>query len=135
MTYRIVITGSRTWTDKGRLWDCLDDAVYQSGYELRDVILVHGACPRGADAMADEWAQEYAIKAEPHPADWREHGRRAGFLRNAHMVGLGADLCLAFINPCTDRRCHQPGTHGTHGATHCANAAERAGIPTRKYTP
>lgn len=136
MTYRILVTGSRTWTDRGRLWDQLDDAVYQSGYELRDVVIVHGDCPQGTDAMADEWAREYAIKAERHPADWRLLGKAAGFRRNAEMVALGADLCLAFIDDCTKPDCpfqHSLGAHGSHGATHCADLAEKAGIPTQRY--
>ena len=36
-------------------------------------------------------------RIEAHPADWRLRGRAAGQLRNAKMIALGADGCVAFL--------------------------------------
>lgn len=119
MTYRILVTGSRDWTDQGIVHISLAVAVYENV----PAVVVHGACPTGADAQAGWWARRYAhlgITEEAHPADWRINGKRAGFIRNAHMVNLGADLCLAFIRD------------GSRGASHTAGLAEVAGIPTRR---
>lgn len=118
MTYRVLVTGSRAWRGHGIIHAALD--------ELRtahpDMALVHGACAQGADAIADRWALMHGVTTERHPAEWRRYGRSAGFRRNAEMVTLGADVCLAFIRA------------GSSGATHTADLAEAAGIETRRWT-
>lgn len=117
---RILITGSRTWTDWAFINRRLDQAWAALGGDPQTV-LVSGNCPRGADAMAEEWAELRGIQVERHPADWNKYGKRAGFMRNAEMVDLGADICIAFIK---DK---------SKGATMCASLAEKAGIDTRRY--
>ncbi len=73
-------------------------------------------------------------QVERHPADWRKHGKAAGFRRNAEMVALGSDVCLAFLRPCSKPSCpEEPKPHGSHGTKHCAGLAAEAGIPVRWY--
>jgi hypothetical protein len=50
------------------------------------------------------------------------------------MVNLGADAALAFIGPCTSTRCRRTEPHPSHGASGCAALAEKASIPTRRFT-
>ena len=126
---RVLVTGSRDWTEPQAVADALRGVV--SGLASQDVTVVHGACPTGADAHADRAARVFGMNVERHPAD-RSQGRAAGPRRNAAMVAQGADICLAFIGPCTSPRCRRPGPHDSHGATGCADLAERAGIPTRR---
>lgn len=109
---RVLVTGSRTWSDTTvirealeRIWD-------------PDTILVTGACPQGADLLAEQCWTRWGGQVERHPADWGRHGRAAGFRRNQQMIDTQPDQCLAFI------RGH------SRGATHCTRAAHRAGIPT-----
>lgn len=134
---RILVTGSRDWTDASAVVAALDEAASLGD----EVVVVHGDCPTGADRIAAEWVQaqhdqpfDPRIGEEPHPADW-SLGRKAGPERNAAMVARGADLCLAFIGNCTSPRCNRPRPHDSHGATGCANLAERADIPTRRFRP
>lgn len=114
---RVLVTGSRDWVDIELIRDELEKLATPNSF----ITVIHGACPRGADAIADIWAQQRAFINERHPADWSAHGKAAGFKRNAEMVNLGADVCLAFIR------------NGSKGATHTADLAEKAGIPVRRF--
>lgn len=128
--YRLLVTGSREWTDLvalgNELWKVWSDEVMRCpGWNL---VVVHGACPSGADLFASQWAKHMhktylSVREEPHPADWETHGKKAGFIRNAEMVDLGADQCLAFYHPGAANR----GTHDT------AMRAKAWGIPVRAY--
>lgn len=116
--YRILVTGSRDWDDEQEL---RLELIHAAVPHLPAVVIVHGACPAGADAMAAEWARDYEVTTEPHPADWTGYGKSAGFIRNAEMVTAGADVCLAFIK------------NRSKGASHCSDTAGKAGIPVRRY--
>jgi hypothetical protein len=62
----------------------------------KDIVIVHGDCPTGADAMIDWIAQYWNMTVEKHLAAWDIYGKKAGFVRNKRMVSLGAYICLAF---------------------------------------
>ncbi|MFG2001728.1 SLOG family protein [Spirillospora sp. NPDC048911] len=118
---RILVTGSRGWPDACVVADALDDLI--GATSDAEVVVVHGDCPSGADRFAAEYCESTAeffehagktLAVEPHPADWKQHRKTAGFRRNAEMVRLGADVCLAFIGPCTKPGC--------------------AGIPVQRFT-
>lgn len=119
---RILVTGSRTWDDRNAIHDALTTSarlhLIRHPEVRNQVTVVHGGA-RGADRIAAEWTwNRLGTTAEEHRADWALHGRSAGHRRNADMVKLGADLCLAFIRD------------ASRGATGCADLAEAAGIPT-----
>lgn len=119
--YRILVTGSRDWADYDMVRNALTTALYQNV----PAVIIHGACHTGADAIASWWVRRYrfiGLTEETHPADWKLHSRSAGPRRNKAMVDLGADICLAFIR------------NGSRGATGCADLAEAAGIPVRRWT-
>src|SRR4051812_23315368 len=116
--FRVLVTGSRTWTDTAVINTALIALGVRHGPAL---VVVHGACPRGADAIADAWCQRTGTPVERHPADWST-GRAAGHRRNAAMVATHPDLCVAFIR------------NASPGATGCAALAQTAGIPTIRHT-
>jgi hypothetical protein len=122
---RILVTGSRTWEATAVIEAALDILLKEVEAIGDHLTVVHGACPNGADEIADRWVRKnrdwWPIHAERHPANWRDEGKAAGFKRNERMVKAGADLCLAFIRG------------RSNGATHCANLAEREGITVRRF--
>ncbi|HCB02786.1 MAG TPA: hypothetical protein DEQ43_00710 [Nocardioides bacterium] len=139
---RILVTGSRSWTDRKTLSWALTQTCIDHGWMVEpdeygntvprgDVVVVHGGA-QGADTMADDWAAGSIVRTEIHFADWRRHGRRAGPMRNRAMVEAGADVCLAFLLPCSRPDCERSAAHWSHGASHCASLAEKAGIPVRR---
>lgn len=102
--------------------------------EHPDAVLVHGDNPRGDRDAAGIW-RGLGGQVEAWPADWdhcgpdcrhtpprtstgRSYCPYAGYRRNTAMVESSPDLVLAFIHK------------ASKGATHCAQSAEDAGIPT-----
>ena len=119
---RILITGSRRWTDAATIKRALLDAIWDLGAPPRNITVVHGDCHLGgADILAAEIAEGVGMTVEPHPAERGPRGEVLGPKRNAHMVSLGADLCLAFPDP------------KSRGTFDCMKKAENAGIPVRNY--
>lgn len=136
---RILVTGSREWTDAQKVRDHL--LLYSGG---RGTVLVHGDNRRGADRIAAGIAAEWPWVLEPHPANWigpcrdtcRPGHRRtrwrdgveycpaAGNYRNQDMVDLGADVCIAFFS----------GGAVNRGTTDCASRAHKAGIRVIRVT-
>ena len=113
------MTGSRDWDDEAAVRTALIEVT--AGRPGPHVV-VHGACPTGGDAIADRIAAELGLTVERHPARWRRYGRSAGYRRNAEMVALGAEVCLAFIRD------------SSPGASMTARLADEARIPVRRIT-
>lgn len=118
-TFRILVTGSRAWP-AGRaqvVVRLLAGQVAKAAALGLAAVVVHGACPSGADAIAASWAAQNGVACEAWPADWGRLGRAAGPIRNQAMVEAGADVCLAFP------------AAGSRGTTDCVRRASAAGIP------
>lgn len=136
MTVRILVTVSRTWSE----WPTMREALATIRARHPEAVLVHGDAPKGDRDAAGIW-RGLGGKVEAWPADWancapdcrhgevvrqifgvrKTHCPYAGYRRNLAMVESAPSLVLAFINK------------NSKGASHCAQAAEDAGIPTLRY--
>jgi hypothetical protein len=128
VTTRIIVCGSRDWDDVETL-ELELARVFPNWEDKPDdylaFVMVHGACPTGADALANRWAEQTNphLIIERHPADWKTHGKSAGPKRNEHMASLGAKCCLAFWDG------------ESRGTADMIKRCINHGIPVRIYPP
>jgi hypothetical protein len=82
--------------------------------------IISGAAP-GVDTVAIDWAITNWCSLDEYPANWKRHGRRAGFIRNKQMLDEGKpDLVIAF-----------PGGNGT---ANMVRISKEAGVPVREIS-
>jgi len=105
---RILVCGGRDFTNVDLLYETLDKF-------LGPIELLISGGSRGADSLAEMWADERHIPVERYEADWNAQGKSAGPLRNERMLVEGKpDVVFAF-----------PGGRGTADMT---ARARRAGV-------
>ncbi len=78
-------------------------------------IIITGGCVRGADYLAQAWAEASGVHCAIVKAQWEKYGKSAGVRRNLAMLWLKPDLVVAF-----------PGGRGT---AHMLKSAQDAGVP------
>lgn len=122
---KVLVTGSREWTS--------EEIIRRELSALpKGTIIVHGACPWGADTIADGVARSLGFEVREYPATgWGSYLRgHAGPARNHRMIREEnrpeepIDLCLAF-----PKNAIQWG-----GTMDCLQRARDAGIPTKVVT-
>lgn len=97
---RVLVCGGRDFCD----WDKLHFELYSlldNRPDQREPFVVIQGGAKGADFLAKAWAKymrfEYNTSVEEFPADWKKHGRAAGYIRNKQMLVEGKpDLVVAF---------------------------------------
>jgi hypothetical protein len=103
---RLLVSGSRTWSDRSYLFGVLDGI-----HASQDVTVVIEGEGGNADLGAKDWAGSHRIKLLPFPADWDHFGKSAGPIRNRHMLASGRpELVVAFWDGAS------PGTKDMIGA-------------------
>ena len=105
---RLLVCGGRTWgyawhgatadekrralRQRKQTFDVLDRLDRIVGVD----VVIHGDA-KGADTVAQKWAETRGCPVERYPANWKQEGRKAGPLRNTRMLDEGApDVVVAF---------------------------------------
>lgn len=115
---RVLVCGSRTWTDWQFIWSVLDGLYAEAavGWELvtlEPFVVIEGGAA-GADKIARNWVYNsplhgplvgssedngrcMPVKSEQYPAEWSKYGKLAGQFRNRKMLNEGKpDIVTAF---------------------------------------
>lgn len=95
-TIRVIIAGSRSFDDYKLLRESADRILLE--YQNSEIEIVSGHA-RGADSLGEQYAKERGYRCSVFPAQWKQHGVRAGFLRNSQMISYASEkepLVIAF---------------------------------------
>jgi hypothetical protein len=107
---RLLVTGSRDWTDA--------EAIEAELALARPAVVIEGGA-RGADRLAAAAARRLGMVVAEFPADWERHGRQAGILRNLRLLREGRpDHVLAFHD----------NLDASRGTAHMCRIALQAGL-------
>jgi len=74
---------------------CMVESVFMSLYIKGDRIC-SGLCPKGGDRFAVILAEKLGTPTVWFPADWKRHGRAAGFIRNTDIAET-SDILIAVV--------------------------------------
>ena len=92
--FKLIIAGGRDFTNDQMMREHLDRLAHGGPLDEYAVSIVSGMA-RGADMLGFQFARKHNVKVYQFPADWNQHGKAAGFIRNKQM-GDFADGLLAF---------------------------------------
>lgn len=87
----LAIVGSRGFDDYKLFCSRITALIKKKGQIEK--IISGGA--KGADSLAERYAQEHNIPTEIYLPDWDKHGRGAGFIRNTSIINA-CDVLIAF---------------------------------------
>jgi hypothetical protein len=79
---RIAFAGGPDCNDHRAIWEALDKALARHP----DMILLHGAAPRGAERIAACWAESRKVAQVAFKPDWARHRNAAPFKRNDQLL-------------------------------------------------
>ncbi|WP_436645099.1 DUF2493 domain-containing protein [Pseudogemmobacter hezensis] len=81
---KIAFSGGLDFNDHRVIWDRLD----QVHAKHPDMVLLHGASPRGAELIAAKWADNRKVAQVAFRPDWNRHKNAAPFKRNDAMLEI-----------------------------------------------
>lgn len=87
-----LICGGRNFADAETFNNAMSDLIYRRGCPAK---IIHGGA-NGADTLAAQWASRMGLLTKVYEAQWSEHGKAAGPIRNQEMIETGPHFVVAF---------------------------------------
>lgn len=85
---KVIIAGTRDFND----YHAVKSTVARTCWEINEVV---SGGASGADALGEEYERHNSIPLKIFKADWNQHGKAAGPIRNKEMATY-ADALIAF---------------------------------------
>ena len=83
-TFYMLVAGSRTYNNYQEMCQCLDLLLKNQVAQNRKIVIVSGGA-RGADELAERYADERGYEKHIMPANWNKYQKKAGYIRNEQM--------------------------------------------------
>lgn len=81
---KLVVSGTRHLNDYGLFCQALEESGFLQTLNGVECIIQGDAT--GVDKLAARWADEHEVPKITKKADWNEHGKAAGPIRNGEMI-------------------------------------------------
>lgn len=94
LSRKVLVYGGRDYGDQ----EYVDIVLNTVHAKINISRIIHGCCT-GVDTLADNWARKMHIlvgRFPITPKQWREHGKRAAYMRNVEMAKQEPILCVQF---------------------------------------
>ena len=79
---KVAFAGGLDCNDYARIWEVLDKVRAKHP----DMVLIHGASPKGAEFIAARWADARKVVQITFKPDWTRHAKAAPFKRNDQLL-------------------------------------------------
>ena len=89
---KVAIVGSRTFNSYDDVVTVLSEFISSNDVTVTEIV---SGGAKGADALAERYAEIHNIPTKIYYADWKKFGRRAGPIRNVDIIKR-CDVCVAF---------------------------------------
>jgi len=113
---KVAVTGGLDFNDHRLIWGRLD----QVHAKHPDMVLLHGGSPKGAERIAERWADHRDVPQIAFKPDWTRHGKAAPFKRNDRMLDVLPIGVMVFP--------------GTGIQENLADKARKMGIPVWRFS-
>ena len=117
---RVLVSGGRDWGKEEREVHAVERVIESLP---NGSVVIEGEA-RGADSLARDLALARGLQVLRFPAKWKEHGPKAGPIRNQQMLDEGFPQVLIYFHDDLSQ---------SRGTAHMVRAALKAGVKTYRY--